>query len=181
MQQRRVVDIEAEMRRVGAWACVNCAGMGNRSLTQDASLAGARGATVKVKAPHVKRFVVDLSSPNLTYVLPRGCGTGECVLGGSHEDAVDDTAIRPQETKAIIARCHSLCNELGPIQPAHGVPWVGLRPERPVVRVERDPVIAGLIHNYGHGGSGFTLHWGCAQLALRLVSQSRARALRARL
>ena len=40
---------------------------------------------------------------------------------------------------------------------------VGLRPGRPQVRLEKE-LYKGrpLIHNYGHGGSGFTLSWGCA-------------------
>jgi D-amino-acid oxidase len=47
----------------------------------------------------------------------------------------------------------------------------GLRPFRPsgfVIRAER----AGdklLIHNYGHGGGGITLSWGCAEQAARLT------------
>jgi glycine/D-amino acid oxidase-like deaminating enzyme len=52
---------------------------------------------------------------------------------------------------------------------------VGLRPmRRSGVRLERDDVIVStgvpVVHNYGHGGSGITLHWGCAQEAVALVN-----------
>ncbi len=36
------------------------------------------------------------------------------------------------------------------------------------VRLEREPAHR-IVHNYGHGGSGFTLSWGCAQEATQLV------------
>ena len=41
---------------------------------------------------------------------------------------------------------------------------VGLRPGRPEVRVEAGTTTDGrpLVHNYGHGGAGFILSWGCA-------------------
>src|SRR5215813_11593621 len=45
---------------------------------------------------------------------------------------------------------------------------VGLRPFRPsgfVVRAEKLDSKT-VIHNYGHGGSGITLSWGTAQLAV---------------
>lgn len=54
---------------------------------------------------------------------------------------------------------------------------VGLRPFRPsgfVVRTEKlDSKL--VIHNYGHGGSGITLSWGTAQLAVELAAASEAR------
>jgi D-amino-acid oxidase len=51
---------------------------------------------------------------------------------------------------------------------------VGLRPGRPEVRLEAEDAAPGppRVHNYGHGGSGITLSWGCAEETLRLVLQT---------
>src|SRR5262249_41621736 len=51
---------------------------------------------------------------------------------------------------------------------------VGLRPIRPRVRVEAESLAPTriVIHNYGHGGAGVTLSWGCAQEVVRLVSSA---------
>jgi D-amino-acid oxidase len=48
---------------------------------------------------------------------------------------------------------------------------VGLRPVRPSVRLEAESFADGqtIVHNYGHGGAGVTLSWGCAQDAANLV------------
>ena len=43
----------------------------------------------------------------------------------------------------------------------------GLRPYRHAIRLERTGRI---IHNYGHGGAGYTLCRGCANAVARLVS-----------
>jgi D-amino-acid oxidase len=51
---------------------------------------------------------------------------------------------------------------------------VGLRPARPAVRLEteqRDD--ATIVHCYGHGGSGVTLSWGCADDVLAVVRDLR--------
>jgi D-amino-acid oxidase len=47
---------------------------------------------------------------------------------------------------------------------------VGPRPGRPSVRLEAEQVGAHrVIHDYGHGGAGVTLSWGCAEEVVRLV------------
>jgi len=55
---------------------------------------------------------------------------------------------------------------------------VGLRPGRPAVRLEAErPGVGGggaggrpVVHNYGHGGSGFTVCWGCADEVAETVA-----------
>ncbi|KAK6030779.1 hypothetical protein OSTOST_03078, partial [Ostertagia ostertagi] len=54
---------------------------------------------------------------------------------------------------------------------------VGLRPGRSDVRLEADSLTfngkkALVVHNYGHGGSGVTLFWGCAMDVVRIIAGS---------
>ncbi|MEO8713061.1 MAG: FAD-dependent oxidoreductase, partial [Parafilimonas sp.] len=48
--------------------------------------------------------------------------------------------------------------------------WAGLRPYRNEVRLEHEAG-TNIIHNYGHGGSGFTLAFGCAEEVASIVSK----------
>ncbi|KAF8767170.1 D-aspartate oxidase like protein [Argiope bruennichi] len=55
--------------------------------------------------------------------------------------------------------------------------WVGLRPYRSTPRVERESIKTkkgniDVIHNYGHGGSGVTVSWGCAFEVLGLLREA---------
>lgn len=43
-----------------------------------------------------------------------------------------------------------------------------MRLEREIVQLHG--VDVPVIHNYGHGGSGITLHWGCVQDAIALAA-----------
>ncbi|MGP3636298.1 FAD-dependent oxidoreductase, partial [Streptomyces sp. 24-1644] len=70
----------------------------------------------------------------------------------------------------IVARCARIRPEIaGARIIGHRV---GLRPSRDAgVRIEAGPMPGGgrLVHNYGHGGAGVTVAWGCAREAARLV------------
>jgi D-amino-acid oxidase len=51
---------------------------------------------------------------------------------------------------------------------------VGLRPVRSAVRLEAETIAPNclLLHNYGHGGAGVTLSWGCAAEVVRLIERN---------
>ena len=68
---------------------------------------------------------------------------------------------------AIFARCRALVPDLTSVRTVKS----GIRPVRAPVRVERE---ARVIHNYGHGGAGFTVSWGCAMDVLALVRHANA-------
>jgi D-amino-acid oxidase len=84
-------------------------------------------------------------------------------LAGGDLTAPHDWNLQPdlELALAIIARCAEVEPRLREA-PVIGH-RVGLRPTRPEIRVEavRLPNTL-LIHNYGHGGAGVTLSWGCA-------------------
>jgi D-amino-acid oxidase len=94
----------------------------------------------------------------LMYAIPR---SNDCLLGGTNELS-DNVAIDPRSRTSILAECARVLNIDNPRVLGERV---GLRPYRKSgVRLERAQLRDGrtVIHNYGHGGSGFTLSWGCA-------------------
>jgi D-amino-acid oxidase len=154
--------VAIEIRRVSslvdaageAPVVVNCAGLGARELAGDGALRPVRGQVVRVENP-----------AGLTYIVPR---RGDCILGGTAEEDEEDTSPDATTAEAIRRRC----TELEPALAAARVleHRVGLRPWRPEVRLEAEALGgARIIHNYGHGGAGVTLSWGCAADVAALV------------
>ena len=146
---------------------VNCAGVGARGLTDDGDLKPVRGQVAYVRPATPTRFLVDETSPHaLAYVLPRPDLT---VLGGTAEEDDGDLEVRPETTRSILERTRLLDASLADAEYVGAA--VGLRPARTEVRLERDTLPDGrpVVHDYGHGGSGFTLSWGCADEVARLA------------
>jgi D-amino-acid oxidase len=149
---------------------INCTGLGSVDLAGDRALVPVRGQVLRVTNPGLSRFTRDDGHPEgRTYIYPRG---NDCILGGTSEWG----EARPVSVAAISERILRVCRSLEPrLWEAQVLDTlVGLRPWRPEVRVEVDSGLGlgGLvIHNYGHGGAGVTLAWGCAAdvvtLALR--------------
>ena len=72
-------------------------------------------------------------------------------------------------SKRILESCAHLAPEVAS-RPVLGAK-VGLRPKRPNVRLEHARLADGrpVVHDYGHGGAGITLAWGCAEDVTRLL------------
>jgi D-amino-acid oxidase len=147
---------------------VNCTGTGARQLAHDSTVTPARGQLVVVENPGVDRFFVEHDeSPTPTYVLPHG---DRLVLGGSVEPERTDCSPDPDTAEAIVARCALIEPSINRAKVIEH--RVGLRPSRPKIRLEREALARGhVIHNYGHGGSGVTVSWGCAREVVRLVDE----------
>jgi len=149
-----------------ATVVVNCAGLGAREVAGDRSLVPVRGQVVYVDAPGVDEWLLDQADARrLVYVVPR---ERDVVLGGTAEDAVEETRADPAEAEAIVARCTAALPALAGAR-VLGT-RVGLRPARPAVRLEAERRPGGtVVHCYGHGGAGVTLAWGCAEEVAGLV------------
>ena len=105
---------------------------------------------------------------DMVYLLPQG---GKLVLGGTADRGVNSRRHEDEAAARIIDRCARVRPE---VRHAKVLEFrVGVRPARAEVRVESERLEGRrLIHNYGHGGSGVTLSWGCAEEVLELLRET---------
>lgn len=142
---------------------INCTGLGAKQLIDDPLLYPVRGQIVKVQAQPDFITIANDDPDNFFYIVPRK----DCiVLGGTTE--ANNYSLKPNDffTQQIIERTKKIAPDIQnlPILKVE----VGLRPYRSSIRLEKEKG-KNLIHNYGHGGSGFTVSWGCANAVLKMV------------
>eukprot|EP00929_Paragymnodinium_shiwhaense_P018807 TRINITY_DN13025_c0_g1_i1.p1 TRINITY_DN13025_c0_g1~~TRINITY_DN13025_c0_g1_i1.p1 ORF type:complete len:384 (+),score=33.40 TRINITY_DN13025_c0_g1_i1:555-1706(+) len=143
-----------------------------------------RGDLILVKAPFVKVAVGEYNPQDPTrptYIYPR---RDHIVLGATYLEGDGGRDERSENTKDVIARCAEFVPELKDARVIAVVPCI--RPGRKdgvrvdCVRVPRSvsgqsPVPQGakqsfaVVNNYGHGGGGMSIAWGCAGEVVELM------------
>ncbi|HEY3709683.1 MAG TPA: FAD-dependent oxidoreductase [Amycolatopsis sp.] len=151
----------ASLEEVDADVVVNAAGLGAAALAGDDTLVPVRGQLVHLADPGLTSWTVLVEGDEVTYVIPHG---RHVICGGTEEIGRGDLDPDPAVAAAIVRRCRALVPQLA--DAAVLGTRAGLRPGRPSVRLER---IGNVVHDYGHGGAGVTLAWGCADDVVELV------------
>jgi D-amino-acid oxidase len=166
--ERRTVTGFAEAAE-RARVVVDCTGLGARELVPDARLRPVRGQLVLVENPGIEEWftAADAASSETTYFFPQ---PGRLILGGTAQEGDERLTADPVTAAEIVARCARIRPEIARARVLGS--RVGLRPARSGgVRIasERLPGGGRVVHNYGHGGAGVTVAWGCARRAADLV------------
>lgn len=146
---------------------INCSGFGARELASDPNFLPYKGQYFVLKrdpsAP--TEYIGDDDNPGgMAYVIPRG---HEVLVGGCALEGAEDLELTLdyEEVKQRSGLYVPWLRSRNSSDQARA-PVVCIRPARKDgVRLELDETTYSLpvIHNYGHGGSGFSLAWGCAQ------------------
>lgn len=142
---------------------INCAALGARELCNDKEVIPVRGQVVLAEPGFPDFIFLDNQTP--AYVVPRKDAT---IIGGTYEENIYEEKTEEEGLNDILRRAYSVLPGLDKRKIIGN--WAGLRPYRPTVRVEREEG-TNIIHNYGHGGSGYTLAFGCAEDVVKMVEE----------
>lgn len=139
---------------------VNCAGMGARELCNDHELVPVKGQLVVVTNPGVTTFFAERGDlKDLFYWMPQG---DKVVIGGTAYEQFLNHEPDPHQRGRMLGKAMKIDQRFASAKVL--AERVGLRPYRKTVRFGFDDLAPmRVFHNYGHGGSGVSLSWGCAQ------------------
>jgi hypothetical protein len=172
LKKRRLKDLDDLSKDYSA--IVNCSGFGARELVRDCDFVPYKGQYFVLKSSDSAPvdYIGDDDHPGgMAYVIPR---LGEVMMGGCAEEGIEDLELTLNwadtiKRAGLFVPWLLKCSPSDQSRP----PVVGIRPCRTTgVRLEIDYNNAAVpvVHNYGHGGSGFSLSWGCAERVADLLS-----------
>src|SRR6476620_835854 len=168
LQQNGVKFIEREIENFDELSndydlTINCSALGARKLCNDNKVIPVRGQVALLSPRNQLPIYLDNEKP--LYIVPR---KDAIIVGGTYEERIETETTEPSTIERILNNAYQVFPELKEQQVIGS--WGGLRPYRPEVRVEREKG-TNIIHNYGHGGSGFTLAFGCAEEVAKIVEK----------
>ena len=173
VETRRLASLD-DADEFGGEVVFNCTGLGAGPLTGDTDLRGVLGQVSVVRPgelPLDAGSVDERRADNVYYTIPR---RGTVVVGGVARPTAPADASQPERPQPVdeeLQRSILLRAAERGLRPGEVVRTrASLRPARSRVRVELDnrrtPEGTPIVHNYGHGGSGWTLCRGCAEDAV---------------
>ena len=142
---------------------INCSGLGAKSLCNDEQLIPVRGQVGLLSPQAGLPIYLDNEKP--CYIVPR---RDAIIVGGTYETGVETEDTDEDTIIRLLGNAVEVMPQLA--KSSYKGSWAGLRPYRDAVRVEHEAG-TNIIHNYGHGGSGFTLAFGCAATVAALLSK----------
>jgi D-amino-acid oxidase len=149
---------------------VNCTGVSARQLVPDKTVFPIQGQYVLTTKPPGLNKITSAEVDDNSYILvvPR---TKDCWLGGTAINNEWSSVPDPQKTEFIFSRAKLVEPALEKAKILSA--GIGLRPGRETVRIETEEIVGKrkVIHNYGHGGGGFSTAWGCADEVVRLIAE----------
>ncbi|HET6967986.1 MAG TPA: FAD-dependent oxidoreductase, partial [Ornithinibacter sp.] len=149
-----------DLAEVSGDVVVVAAGLRSGALLGDDAPTPSLGQVALLANPGLRRWVVDDDHPDgMVYALPH---PGWVVCGGTDVGGAWDTEPDAAVHAAIVARVRSVVPALTEADVLGA--RVGLRPVAPSVRLARESLGGReVVTDYGHGGAGVTLSWGCAE------------------
>ncbi len=168
VEKRSVEDLAEAAGPDGADVVVNCTGLGARDLVPDPAVRPVRGQLVVVENPGITTWFTSAGhgDATTTYFFPQ---PGGLILGGTAEE--DEWSLVTRSGGGRRRSCGAVRGAAGDRRGAGARP-----PDRAAAHPGRRygwsvnccPAGRLLVHNYGHGGAGMTVAWGCAQDAAGL-------------
>ena len=183
-----IEDMALHAQQLDCNLVMNCTGLGSWNICKDSSIQGGRGILLHYDRRKCHRrvgheqpnqdvaiFVQDLpwaTSNEACYLIPRG---DVLLVGGSFDlmepQMEEEKRMESKEKQRLLQNAKRMGVDSTLSDPIDE--WIGYRPWRPTVRVEVEYVQGiPLIHNYGHGGSGWTVYVGAVQEAVSLAIKS---------